>query len=111
MSKKHFDEYYLKVCSQYSEMMDAIREIEKESMTNMMSPERLDELKKSVEPLRNNYMTLSYVAFLLNQPTKPKKQKRYWKSEKKKYSKLDFKRSPQGVMKENSMVIENLHNS
>ena len=36
MSKKHFDEYYLKVCSQYSEMMDAIREIEKESMTNMM---------------------------------------------------------------------------
>lgn len=111
MSKKHFDEYYLKVCKQYSEMMYAIREIEQQSINNIMSPERLDELKKSVEPLRNNYMTLSYVAFLLNQPNKSKKQKRYWNSEKKKYSSLDFKRSPQGVMKENSMVIENLHNS
>ena len=29
---------------------------------------KLEEMKKMVEPLKNNYMTLSYIMFLFNKP-------------------------------------------
>ena len=67
----------------------------------MIGPDRLDNIKRQIEPLKNNYMTLSYVAFLLNKPNRDKKEKRYVESNKKKLLKLDFKRSPSGVVTEN----------
>ena len=64
MSKKHFDEYYKTVCNQYSEMLEALHEVEELTMQQMIGPDRLDNIKRQIEPLKNNYMTLSYVAFL-----------------------------------------------
>lgn len=73
MSKKHFDEYYKTVCNQYSEMLEALHEVEELTMQQMIGPDRLDNIKRQIEPLKNNYMTLSYVAFLLNKPNRDKK--------------------------------------
>lgn len=108
MSKKHFDEYYKTVCDQYSEMLEALHEVEELTMHQMIGPDRLDNIKRQIEPLKNNYMTLSYVAFLLNKPNRDKKEKRYVESNKKKLSKLDFKRSPSGVVAENQRIINDL---
>ena len=108
MSKKHFDEYYKTVCNQYSEMLEALHEVEELTMQQMIGPDRLDNIKRQIEPLKNNYMTLSYVAFLLNKPNRDKKEKRYVESNKKKLLKLDFKRSPSGVVTENQRIINDL---
>ena len=46
MSKKHFDEYYKTVCNQYSEMLEALHEVEELTMQQMIGPDRLDNIKR-----------------------------------------------------------------
>lgn len=108
MSKKHFDQYFDSVFEQYSEMLDVLHEMEELCTNNIVSPEKLDQITKSIEPIKNNYMTLSYVRYLLNKPQNDKKEKRYIDQNKKMLRTLDVKRSPSGVKAENSQVIENL---
>ena len=110
MSKKHFDEYYLKVCKQYGELLENLKEFEQMAMQEIVSPERVEKYKETLQPIKNNYMTLSYVKFLLDMPEREHKQKRYSDSLKKRLKGLDIKRSPSGVYRENENVLEQLKN-
>ena len=60
-----------------------------------------------IEPLKNNYMTLSYVKYLLDIPTKRSKKEKYKRQNKKVLanSKTDIE-----VRKENNQVIKSLEN-
>lgn len=77
MAKRHVIDYFNKVADQYHSMLLEIRDFEEECNKGLIEPERLDEVKKIIEPLKNNYMTWSYMMFLLNLPNRERKVKDY----------------------------------
>ena len=83
MAYKHIKEYYDKICEQYLEMKDEIRDFEIEAQNNIMEPERLDMIKEQIKPLMDNYERWSYMMYLLNLPVKKSKQKSYQERNKK----------------------------
>lgn len=108
MSKKDVDRYYQEVCNQYIEMSEAIKELEEACNEGLISPDKIEEMKHMVEPLKNNYLTLSYVMFLLNKPQRKAKEHRYIKQEKKKLDRIPTQNKKEGILEENSNVIENI---
>ena len=77
MSVKHIKEYYNSVCNDYHELVETLHELEEEASKNLVPPERVENLNKLVEPMKKNYETWSYVIYLLNQPNKKEKKKKY----------------------------------
>ena len=73
MAKRHVEEYYNKIAEQYKEMSDNIKELEERLSDNMSSYDVIENMKKIVEPVKENYMTLSWIMFLLNMPNNKKK--------------------------------------
>lgn len=108
MAYKHIKEYYDKICEQYLEMKDEIRDFEIEAQNNIMEPERLDMIKEQIKPLMDNYERWSYMMYLLNLPVKKSKQKSYQERNKKFISNLNKNNSLQSVLEENKQVINKM---
>lgn len=108
MSKKDLDNYYKTITDQYNEMLENIHEIENSAENNMVSSDILDNMKTMILPLKTNYERLSYVMFLLNQPTRRHKVKKYKNQNKKALEKLDNNNSLEAVVEENKKVIDDL---
>ena len=77
MSKRDFDNYFEDVKKQYLEMVSTLEEMTELADKKMVAPEMLENVKTVIEPIKQNYMTLSYVMFLLNTPKKGKKLEKY----------------------------------
>ena len=108
MAYKHIKEYYDKICEQYLEMKDEIRDFEIEAQNNIMEPERLDMIKEQIKPLMDNYERWSYMMYLLNLPVKKSKQKPYQERNKKFINNLNKNNSLQSVLEENKQVINKM---
>ena len=59
MAKKDFDKYFKKIEQQYFEMQSDIKELEARLTENMSNFDTIENMKKTVEPVKNNYMTVS----------------------------------------------------
>lgn len=110
MSKEHVDAYYKEVCQNYIEMNEAIKDMEDECNKGLVDPDKLEEMKKMVEPLKNNYMTLSYIMFLFNKPKRKKKEKKYIQQNKKLLNNIPEKNTKEGIIQENKQVISSIKN-
>lgn len=108
MSVKHVREYFNQVADQYSEMLNELRDFEKEAEQGLIEPERLDIIKQNIQPLVNNYQTLSWIMFLLNQPNKKEKIKKYERQNKTLLKTLNKEFSQEGVINTNQQVIDGL---
>lgn len=108
MSVKHVKEYFNQVADQYSEMLNELRDFEKEAEQGLIEPERLDIIKQNIQPLVNNYQTLSWIMFLLNQPNKKEKIKKYERQNKTLLKTLNKEFSQEGVINTNQQVIDGL---
>ena len=108
MSKEHVDAYYKEVCQNYIEMNEAIKDMEDECNRGLVDTDKLEEMKKMVEPLKNNYMTLSYIMFLFNKPKRKKKEKKYIQQNKKLLSNIPEKNTKEGIIQENKQVISSI---
>ena len=108
MSKKHFDEYYEKVCKDYKELLETLKDLEDECNRNLVSPDRLEQFKQTLQPVKLNYQTLSWIKFLLNKPNKKQKQEKYTNQQKSFLEAIGNERSPENVLKENKTTIEKL---
>ena len=75
MAKRHVVEYFDKIANQYKDMLNELKDFEDECNKGLVEPERFDNFKKIIEPLKNNYMTWSYMMYLLNLPNREKKVK------------------------------------
>lgn len=106
MSKKDFDVYYKRISDQYFEMKSLLDEYELMSMKNLVSPEQLDNIKKTIQPIKDNYMTISHVAFLLNKPNRKEKQKVYYNQNKKKINSLDKSKDLDSMIINNSTQLD-----
>lgn len=108
MAKKHFDQYYQTICHQYEEMKELLNQIEVASSEYMMSPEQLENIQASMKPIKDTYMTLSYVAYLLNQPNRKEKAEKYRKQNTKKLNSLEQSKSPAGIVDSNKQKLNEL---
>ena len=108
MSKRHVDEYFRQVSDNYIEMVDALKELEEEAKTGLISPEKLENTKQLVEGIKTNYMRISYIMFLFNQPNKEKKVKKYQSQNKKKLESIPKEHTLNGVVKENKEIINKM---
>lgn len=109
MAVKDVRDYYERMTSDYMEMKRVLAEMEK------ISDERAGEALNNIEFIRSqvklleaNYKRLSYVMFLLNQPTKKSKKSGYARREHKKLEQIPEKDRMEGVIQENSTVLDNL---
>ena len=105
MSKKDFDRYYEEVENTYLEMIENLRDMEREMADGLVDPGMFEQMKEMIIPLKNNYETLGYVKFLLNKPVKKEKEKRYISQNKKL---LAHSKTKEQVLKENRQVLDNL---
>ena len=108
MAVKHIKEYYEQVCDQYVQMNEELRDFQKEVENGLVEPERLDNLKKIIEPLKNNYMTLSWIMYLLNKPQRDSKEKAYEKRNRKFIESLDKNFDKSSILKQNEETIKNI---
>ena len=106
MAKKDFDKYFEQVCADYHEMVGSLKELEETCANKMVDSNVYDNLKEMIAPLKNNWMTLSYVKYLLDLPTKKQKRAGYNKSQKKL---LSHCKTQNAVAKENSDTICSLN--
>lgn len=109
MAIRHVRKYYERMVSDYVEMKTVLEEMEKLSEDKASTAlNNIEQIKHQVEILEANYKRLSYIMFLLNQPNKEKKKKRYFSQEKKKLDDIPYKDRKEAIIEENSAVIENL---
>ena len=97
MAVKDVEHHYSEICEQYHEMMDILREMEESLADDMISPERVEQLKAQIEPIKNTYEQFSYWMFLLHQPQRKSKVARYRKQNKKLLEKLSSDNSLDAV--------------
>lgn len=105
MSKKHFEKYLDEVSAQYHEMNEDLRDMEKLVANNMMPPEFLDKLKVMIAPVKDNWLKLNYVKFLLDMPNKKEKVSKYRNQNKKILENVITKEE---VLKQNEEALVNL---
>lgn len=108
MAVKDVVKYYKEVSKQYFDMIDELKDLEKEASQNLVTPEQVDQMKTMIEPLRGNYMTLAWVMHLLKQPTKKKKKYLYNKKRRMFTETLDKARSKEAVIDEGKQVIADI---
>lgn len=75
MSVKHVKEYYDSIYQDYHEMVQTLKDMEEECNNGLVAPEKVEQLKKMLEPIKMNCHRISYIMFLLNKPNKKEKQK------------------------------------
>ena len=111
MAVKHVKEYFHQISNQYLEMLSELRDFEKLADENMFSPERLDQIKETIKPLKDNYERWSYMMFLLNKPNRNSRVKKWQKQNEKLMNNLNTKNSVNSVIEENNNVLSTLKNS
>ena len=89
MSVKHVKDYYNKVCEQYHDFIAELKDFEQLCNDGLVQPEVIEQAKKSIAPLKDNWEKLTYIMYLLNKPNKKSKQDRYTKSNYPKQCKTD----------------------
>lgn len=79
MSVKHVKEYYNQVCDQYHEFLEELKDFGELCNDGMVAPEVVEQAQRMIEPLKDNWMKMNYIMWLLNKPNKKSKQDRYKK--------------------------------
>lgn len=109
MSVKDVRAYYEQVTNQYVEMKRVLKEFE--TVPELKASEaykNIDSIKSQVAKLQENYNRLSYIIFLLNEPTKKEKKERYIKRESKKLNKIPQKDRKEAILEENKEILTSL---
>lgn len=112
MSKRHVEEYYIKMTSDYTEMKNVLEELQKSVTEENASAyaAQISTIKEQVRLLEANYKRLSYIMFLLNMPNKKKKESGYNRREHKKLDNIPDEHRAESVHKENSDILDNIKN-
>lgn len=108
MSKKDFDEYFLQVANQYEQFKQTLEQISKEAAEGMTDIDFVENLQAKIIPFKQNYERLAYIKYLLDQPNRKHKIKKYQSSISKKVAKLDKSNSTQAVLQENKEILKDI---
>lgn len=107
MSKKDVDEYYTKVCADYKQLKETLTEMEEEFKNSVQDVDKIEQVRKMIEPLKVNYERISYIMYLFNKPVRRKKKFSYELENKKRLNNFSNS-SLEDIHRENQEVIKNL---
>lgn len=109
MALKHVKRYYAKVEQQYFEMLQELKDFEKEVQEGFVEESILESARKILIPLKQNYDRLSYIMVLMNQPRRESNKAKYKNKNKNVYKYLELNKSlDTDVIEENTEVLSNL---
>ena len=108
MSVKHVKQYYEQICDQYKEMLENIRDSEQDAMNNLVDIDYVENLKKLIQPVKDNYERWSYMMFLLNQPERKQKIPAYKRRMEKFLKDIPKDKSADATLEENKTAIKNI---
>lgn len=110
MSVKHVQDYYLKITNDYHMMNETLKEMEKAIADDnlQIAQQNLPMIKQQVAQLKENYLRISYIMFLLNMPNKKEKRARYVKREHKKIDGIPKEHQLIGILREDKQILDNL---
>lgn len=77
MAVRQLKDYYKRIEEMFIELNDDLKEMEEDFKAGKITEDELRNLLLPVSGLKENYIRLSYVMYLLNQPNRPKKEQRY----------------------------------
>ena len=109
MARKHFEEYLSTITAQYRDLQETLAEMSKEVDEGMIEPERIEQLKATIAPVKNSFDTLLYIKYLLDKPVKPAKHKKYDRTNQKVINST-LHVSKATVVENNNKVIASLTN-
>lgn len=107
MARKDFDAYYNKIASQLFELDRVFKDLSAEADAGMVEPERLENVKRTIEPIRNSYQTLSYIKYLLDMPANKQKRTRF-KGQNKKLLEASKGSQSKDVIERNDQILKEL---
>lgn len=108
MARKHFEEYYGKIKSQYSSLLEKLKEADELASKNLVDPQVIDNLESIMQPVKNSYMTLAYIEYLLNLPKDKKVQRRNERQFKAALQKIDKSKLQSSVIKSNKDTLNKI---
>jgi len=111
MSKKDFDEYYNKITAQYDEMKDSLNEFAEMCQQGIVEPERYEAFIQTLTPIKESWMTLTYVKYLLDLPVNKNSRQRYKQQSTKLLNNVDARFTSSGIENSNSELLDQLHKS
>ena len=89
-------------------MQESLAEMQEAANEGFATPEMLDNVKAMVKPLMDNYMTLSYVKYLLDIPAKKQKLPRYKEMNRKFLKNIPHEYTDIGHYQANGKVLSDL---
>lgn len=108
MSVKALEEHYNQVVDQYMEMLNDLKDMEKELADGLIDPEFMNNLKANIAPIKQNYEWWSYVMYLLHEPQRIAKRNKYRRVMSKSIENLDPTESPEAILESNKAYLEPL---
>lgn len=109
MARKHFDDYLNTITKQYIQLNETLKDLSEEVDNNMIEPERLEQLKATIAPVKQSFDTLTYIKYLLDKPTRKSKEQGYNRMNKKVIDSTKHV-DRKVVEKRNDDIISNLSN-
>lgn len=110
MSKIDFEKYYEKIGDQYHELVSTLKELEEYAINNPVDPSMIENMKNTIEPIKQSFQTVSYIKYLLDLPKRKNKIKKFKKQNKKLLNKFN-KEIEEGKIKSNDNIIRNIKDS
>jgi uncharacterized protein YukE len=108
MSKKDVESYYNTITEQYHEMLQDIKDFEKEVAEGIVEPERVERLKEQIAPIKQNWERWTYMMFLLNQPQRKSKHKAYQLRNKKLLNSINPSNTVEATVRENEEALKRI---
>lgn len=109
MARKHFEEYYDKIKKQYFQLLDTLKEADELVTKNLADPQVLENLTAILQPIKNSYLGLAYVEYLLNLPKNKNVQKRNERQFRAILEKIDPSKTESGVLESNKKTMEEIN--
>ena len=109
MARKHFEEYYKKIKIQYHELLSLVKEAGQLTGENAVDPQTIKNLEMVLQPVKNSYMSLAYVEYLLNLPKNKKVEERNRRQFESKLRSIDPKFLGDSTIKENEKSLSDVH--
>lgn len=109
MARRDFEEYYDKIKRQYFQLIETLKEADRLVTEKMADPQVLENLTTILQPVKNSYMSLAYVEYLLNLPKDKKIKKRNEKQFEKLLSRIDKSKQEQSVLQLNEKTMETIN--
>lgn len=107
MAKKDVKKYYIDLINQYIEMKDDMADFENAFKDGHITEDRLIEVKKDLEMVKDNLDRVSYIMYLLEMPNKKAKKTKYQKQ----HTKLEqtftlHKADKDSIIRENDSLLK-----